>query len=146
MSQEEKNEALVRRFYDEVWGKNNVVVVDELFVPDYKSANLPPWRKPGAAGLKEFVLDNHRMFPDVHHEIELIIARNDKVAVYFRATATHKGDLNGPVGLVPATGKQVHWDGATFFRIEDDKIVETHGVINNMTLMQQLGAVPPPSK
>lgn len=144
MSQEENNKALVRRFYDEVWNKGNLNAVDELFAPDYVVVNRPPWRKPGAGGLKEFIQDNHRMFPDVHHEVQSIIAEGNEVAVYFKATATHEGDLNGPVGLVPATGKKVHWDGSAFFKIEGGKVVETQGVINNMSLMQQLGAVPAP--
>lgn len=144
MSQEETNKALVRRFYDEVWNQNKLDVIDELFASDYKVGQLPPWRKPGAAGLKEFIADNHRMFPDVHHEIVVIIAEGDEVAAYWKTSATHKGDLNGPVGFVPTTNKKVYWDGASFFVIKDGKIVETRGVVNNMSLMQQLGAVPTP--
>lgn len=146
MSQEETNKALVRRFYDEVWNQNKVEVVDELYAADYTVGNLPPWRKPGAAGLKEFVVDNHRMFPDIHYEIGFMVAEGDTVAVYWRVTATHKGDLTGPVGLVRAAGKKVQWDGSSFFRIEHGKIVETQGVVNNMSLMQQLGAVPDSGK
>lgn len=146
MDEKEANKALVRRFYDEVWSQNKLDLIDELFAPDYTVGKLPPWRKPGAAGLKEFIADNHRMFPDIHHEVVWIVAEGDYVAAYFKATATHKGDLNGPVGLVRATGKRVEWDGASFFRIENGKIVETKGVINNMSLMQQLGAVPDPRK
>ena len=32
---EEQNKALARRFYEEVWFKNNPAVVDELFAPTY---------------------------------------------------------------------------------------------------------------
>jgi steroid delta-isomerase-like uncharacterized protein len=145
MTTEERNKNIVLRFYDEVWNKKNIKVVDELFAPDYAVGKLPSWRKPGAEGLKLFIADNHRMFPDVQHTVEMIVAEGDTVAVYFKATATHEGDLNGPVGLVPATGKKVHWDGMSMLRIENGKIVETRGVMNNMSLMQQLGAVPVPN-
>jgi steroid delta-isomerase-like uncharacterized protein len=144
MTQEEKNKEIVRRFYDEVWNKGDLAVVDELFIPNYVVVHLPPWRTPGAEGLKQFIADNHRMFPDVHQTIEDMVAEGDQVAVYLKATATHKGDLNGPVGLVPATNKKVSWEGVIFLKLKNGKIVETKGVIDNMSLMQQLGAVQKP--
>src|SRR5262245_59244118 len=102
MTQEDANKEIVRRFYEEAWTQKKLEVIDELFAANYVAGTLPPWRKPGAVGLKEFIADNHRMFPDVRHEVVWIVAEGDRVAAYFKATATHKGDLNGPVGLVPA--------------------------------------------
>ena len=144
MTQEEKNKEIAKRFYAEVWNNGDLAAIDEIFITDYEVVDRPAWREPGAAGLKAFIADNHRMFPDVHHTIVDMVAEDDKVAVYFKATATHEGDLNGPVGLVPATGKKVHWDGMSILQIKDGKIIRTKGVINNLTLMQQLGAVPTP--
>lgn len=48
------------------------------------------------------------MFPDIQFTIVWIVAAEDKVVVYLRASGVHKGDLNGPVGMVPATGKSAH--------------------------------------
>lgn len=137
----ENNKTVIKRYFEEVWNNHNLDVIDELFAPDYVVHNLPPWRKPGASGLKEFVADNHRMFPDVKNTVEDLVAEGDKVAVRFSATATHKGDLNGPVGLVPATNKSVTWRGIIINRFESGKIVEVWGVTDNMDLMQQLGAI-----
>ena len=109
-------------------------VVDEIFTPDYVVVNIPPWRTPGAEGLKQFITDNYRMFPDVHQIIEDMVAEDDRVAVYLKATATHKGDLDGPVGLVPATNKKVSWEGVIFLRFKDGKIVETKGVYRQYEL------------
>jgi steroid delta-isomerase-like uncharacterized protein len=144
MTQQEQNKALVQHFYDEAWNQGNLDVIDELFTPDYEVVNRPAWRAPGTAGLKEFILDNQRVFPDAHHTVIDMVAEGDKVAVYFKATGTHKGDLHGPVGLVPATGKKVQWDGMNIIQITGGKIVQTKGIANNMSLMQQLGAVPTP--
>jgi predicted ester cyclase len=144
-TEQDRNKAASRRFHDEVWTKGNLDVIDELFEPDYKVQNLPPWRKPGAAGLKEFIADNHRMFADIVSVVDDQVAEGDKVATKFHATATHVGDLNGPVGLVKATGKQVTWKGMTIARYRDGKVVESAGLFDNMDLMQQLGAVPRPS-
>ena len=140
----DKNKAIVKRFYDEVWNQCNLALADELFIPDYKVPNAPPWRKPGVEGLKAFITDNHRMFPDIHHQIEDMVAEGDKVAVRFSGGGTHKGDLVGPVGLVPATNKKVHWRGMNIFTFKNGKIIEANGLTDNMELMQQLGAVPSP--
>ncbi len=37
---EEQNKALVRRFYEEVWFKNNPAVVDEVFAPTYVAHDI----------------------------------------------------------------------------------------------------------
>ncbi|HEX3082507.1 MAG TPA: ester cyclase [Candidatus Saccharimonadia bacterium] len=142
MSQEEHNKAIARRFYEEIWNQANLAAVDELCEPDYVVVDLPPWRKPGAEGLKAFVADNRRMFPDVRTTIHHLMAEGDEVVVEFSATATHKGDLRGPVGLVPATNKPVTWKGITIFKIKNGKIVQSRGLVDNLSLMQQLGAVP----
>lgn len=144
MTQQEQNKEIAKRFYTEIWNNGDLAVVDEIFTADYEVVDRPSWREPGASGLKAFITDQHRIFPDVHTTIIEMIAEGDKVAVYFKVTATHEGDLNGPVGLVPATGKKVYWDGMSILHIKDGKIIRTEGIINNMTLMQQLGAVPTP--
>ncbi len=138
---EEVNEMLVKRFFDEVWNNFNLAVIDELFIPDYEIPDLPAWRKPGTEGLKAFIADNHRIFPDVHHEVKEIMGSGDEVAVYVVGTGTHKGDLDGPVGKVPATNKKVHWRAIFWYRIRGGKIVWASGVVDNLSLMQQLGAI-----
>jgi len=140
----EKNKAVVARFYEEAWNKKNLSVIDETHAPDYELGRLQPWRKHGAEGLKEFIADNHRMFPDVHINIDDLIGEGDKVAMRMSATATHKGDLVGPVGLVKATNKKVNWYGIFIFQLKEYKIVKAWGVTDNMDLMQQLGAVKKP--
>jgi predicted ester cyclase len=85
------------------------------------------------------------MFPDAHVTIEDMIAEGDKVVTRISGTATHKGDLYGPVGLVPATNKKITWHGITISRYKDGKIIESWMETDNMGLMQQLGAVPKPN-
>lgn len=135
------NTLFVKRFYDEVWNGFNLSVIDDLFATNYIVNGLPPWRKPGAQGLKEFITDNHRIFPDIHHEIEDMISGEDKVVVRFTASGTQEGDLQGPLGEIPATHKKVHWHGISIFRIESGKIAEVWGISNNLDLMKQLGAI-----
>lgn len=138
------NKEAIKYYFEEAWNKRNYKAVDEVYAPDYVMSKMPPWRKPGTQGLKEFLADNHRMFPDAHNTVEDLIEEGDKVVARISGTATHKGDLVGPVGLVPTTNKKVTWRGIFIFQFKNGKVVRTWSITNNMELMQQLGAVPKP--
>jgi predicted ester cyclase len=45
-------------------------------------------------------------FPDLHHEIEDIVAEGDKVAVRLNVTGTHKGEFQG----ISPSGKKLSLD------------------------------------
>ena len=46
------NKATVRRFYEEVWGKGNVDVADEIFAQEYVRHDLRPTEAlPGGVGM-----------------------------------------------------------------------------------------------
>ena len=42
----EQNKALVRRFFEEVWSKGNVAIVDELLAPEFVDRTLLPGQGP----------------------------------------------------------------------------------------------------
>lgn len=138
----EENKRKVLQYWQEGWNKKNLEVLNDIFESDYIAVDIPPWRKPGLKGLKDFIQDNFRMFPDVHNTIEDLIAENDKVVSRVTAKATHKGDLVGPVGLVKATNKQISWKGVFIFEFKNGKVVRTWSLVDNMDLMKQLGALP----
>ncbi len=63
----EKNKAIVRRLWEEVWNQNNLDVCDEIFDAEY------------AEHEKGFAPVLRRAFPDLHFTIEDMIAENDKL-------------------------------------------------------------------
>ena len=80
-------------------------------------------------------------FPDMHVTIEDQIAEGDKVASRLTVSGTHKGDF---MGMAP-TGKQMMITGIDIVHIKDGKAVERWGNLDDLGLMQQLGAIPPPT-
>jgi predicted ester cyclase len=46
---------------------------------------------------------------------------------------------------IPPTGREVAYQYVHFVRFRDGKAIEHWGVRDDMTLMRQLGVVPPPS-
>jgi steroid delta-isomerase-like uncharacterized protein len=77
-------------------------------------------------------------FPDLHHEIEDMVAERDKVAVRFNVTGIHKGEFQG----IPPTGKKVSFGAMDFITLIDGKISEDWLSVDMIGLMQQIGAIP----
>ena len=48
----EKNKAIARRYQEEVWGKGNLALLDELLASDYVDHSLPATMDPSFAGAK----------------------------------------------------------------------------------------------
>ena len=137
----EENKALVRRFVEEFWNEGNMAAADELMAIDAE-IHMPTGEVVDLDGLKSFAGMWRESFPDWHSTPEELIAEGDKVAERWTGRGTHQGELPG----ISPTGKRVEVPGSVFYRIVDGKIVEFRGQLDLMSLMQQLGAVPPPGQ
>lgn len=90
-------------------------------------------------GHKQFIIAVTNAFPDIHHDIvDLVAEGEDKVAVRFDATGTHKEEFQG----IPPTGKKVSFGGMNFFTVIDGKVAEEWVIVDMLGLMQQIGAIP----
>ena len=78
-------------------------------------------------------------FPDHHFTVEDMIVEGNKVVTRATARGTHKGDF---MGIAP-TGKQFTMMGIWIYYIADGKIIEDWEVLDQLGMMQQLGAIPP---
>lgn len=67
------------------------------------------------------------------------IASGDKAVARVRLTGTHKGPFMG----MPASGKAVDVHLVDIIRFGDDGRAREHwGVVDQLTMLQQLGAIP----
>ena len=133
----EENKALIRRFYEEVWNKGNIAVVDDIFAPDYVRHDLRPGIAPsGPEGQKAIARLFRAAFPDTRMTLDLLIAEGDLVMGRWTTRATHTGEWGG----VPPTGKQAVFTGVNIFRIAGGKVVELWNYRDDLGLMEQLGA------
>jgi len=141
MSLEEKK-ALARRAVEEIWGKGNKDVVDELYAADFVWHWAPPGVAPTREGYKQFVAMQFRAFGDVRCITDDVIAEGNKVVVRWTWRATHKGEYMG----IPATGKHLEMTGISVSRLVDGKSVEEWGEMNQLGILQQLGIVTLPGE
>ena len=77
-------------------------------------------------------------FPDFRMEPHVIIAEGDLACVRSTTTGTHEGEFMG----IPPTGKKIEALGFDLVRVRDGQAVEHWGLLDAMTMMQQLGAIP----
>jgi steroid delta-isomerase-like uncharacterized protein len=128
---------IVRRVVEEIWNQGNLDVTNELFVPGF--INHDP--NPGADldGFREWVARWHAAFPNLHVEVNDLIAEGDKVGARLTATGTHRGDFLG----IPATGIRVTMKVINLYRLESGRIAEVYRSYDLLGLGQQLGYFEP---
>ncbi len=133
-----KNEVLIKRYFEEVWNQGKLDVLDELLSPNYIN-HSPGMPNPpaGPEGLKPIVSAIREAFPDLNYEIQNIVIAEDQVAVHTIMRGTHKGDF---FGLAP-TGKTVEISQMQIERIQDGKIIEHWRVTDELSMMRQLGQI-----
>jgi steroid delta-isomerase-like uncharacterized protein len=131
-----ENEALVRRFYDEVWNRGHLAVTSDVFAENFVRHDLRPTQAlPGPAGQARIAEDFRAAFPDLRMEVDLILGEGDLVAARWTTEGTNTGDWGGR----RATGKRARFSGVNIFRLQDGKVVELWNHRDDLGLMQQLG-------
>jgi steroid delta-isomerase-like uncharacterized protein len=136
----EGNKRLVRRIVDEAYNQGNLAIIEEVAAPDVVSHAAPPGWPAGVEGARQFIAMWRTALPDIHTTIDDQIAEGDRVVSRWTARGTHRGEMMG----IPATGKAVTVSGITINRLSGGRVVEDWTVIDQVGLLQQLGALPAP--
>ena len=140
----EKNKQVVRQFYEDGWNNRNFEIVHQTHSEKWvhHDNSNPDDLGGGPEGNIERMKELVQAFPDLHFNIQDIVAEKGKVVIRFLATGTHKGQL----GPIPPTEKQVKMLGYITHRLEDGKIIEDWVVRDTYGLMIQLGVIQPGKK
>jgi predicted ester cyclase len=128
-AQWELNKRIVRRYYEEAWNGHDVAVVDELVASSYQPG--------GPEGEKRLIAGAHAAFPDIHFEIDdLLAAERDSVIIRWTAQGTHQGRFRG----INPTGQRVKYSGITIYRLAGGQLVAGWSKSDQLGLLQQVGA------
>jgi steroid delta-isomerase-like uncharacterized protein len=139
-SETEKNKALLRRWFEEVWNKGRTDAIDEMFAQDAIAHGLsddPESPLKGPSGFKPFHETFRGAFPDVEVVIEDMIAEGDKVAARCSVRAKHSGDHLG----IAASGAPVDFTGIAIVRVRDGKLIEAWNNFDFLKMNRQIGAI-----
>ncbi len=127
-----------RRLY-ELLSAGDVDGFGELLADDFIEHEEVPGLAPSKDGVKTFFRMQIAAFPDLRLTVEDVIVDGLKAVARVRYTGTQQGEFQG----MPATGKAVDIQLIDIFVFADDGRVREHwGVIDLLTMMQQLGVVP----
>ena len=111
----EQNKAVLRKYFEELWNKGNLALINELVAPDMslnedKHVTLERWREALSAWLTAL--------PDFRYHVDLVIGEGDIVAAKTHFTGTHRGLYNfGAWGPWPPTGNSIDIKEFIFFRL-----------------------------
>jgi steroid delta-isomerase-like uncharacterized protein len=134
---------IIQTFVEELWNARRLEVADQIFSEDcvthqLRSGFVVEAAHRGPKEIKEHVSGWLMSFPDLHFNIEQMIADSDRVVSHLVMEGTHQGTW---IGISP-TGKRIQIRMITIHRIAKGKIAEDWVLVETLGLFQQLGAVP----
>ena len=132
------DEAVVKRFYEEMNNGRKNELAPELFTSDHALHDPQIEAGKGPEGIVETVTV-YQTGLDGHWHINDIFSAGEHVVVRWTGSGKHVGDVNG----MPATGKTIENISAiSIHRMSKGKIAETWEVWDTLGFLQQLGVVP----
>ena len=132
----EANKAVIRDFFAQVWNQGDEAAIDRYIAED--AAGNDPDFGMGREGFRRQWRKWREAFPDLHFEIEEMVAEGDTVVSRWTLTGTHTGSF---LGMAP-TGRAISVGGMSLDHLQDGLLVSGFDGWDNLGLRQQLGAIP----
>ena len=126
---------IVRRNTDEVQGKGDFDLFDEIFSEDFVDHTTQTGFGNDKGSVRNLYGALRAAFPDFHPEIHWMISDGEKVTTF----KTYHGTHLGPIFGVEPTGKKVSFIAVDVLQVKDGKITDHWGLANLLSLMKQLG-------
>ncbi len=123
---------LLRKFYEDVWVKNNLEAIDLYFSPNAEAGGLIPEMSFGPDEFRELVWAVRNLLGDIEVELPVVLENDEWVAAIVKARAT-RADNGAPIDVT----------GQTIARFEGDKLVESYNQFDYISLFEQLDQLPP---
>ena len=132
-SQEERNKAVARRVFEEIFNEGRFEVADTIYAPDFVNHGLK--RNANLQEDQEAVHQEKAAFPDLRMSIDLMVAERDLVTVIWTFRGTH---ARAGYGWLPPTGAKISMRGITVWRIVDGRIRDEWTSFNQLGAYMQL--------
>lgn len=132
------NEGIIRELYRRAEVQDSAGFM-QLFASDGYFADISAGQKYVGQDIGKIVDIYATAFPDMHRELEKVVAMGDVVVVQLSLNGTHNGPLALPDGTVAPTGKTMHTPCCDVFRLKDGKVVSFDCYTAATILFAQLG-------
>lgn len=133
----EGDKRLVRAYFD-AFRDRDEAWWDRFIAPDFVRHDPGlDFEVRGPTGVVKLGEVLHSGLSDIAMPINEVIAEGDRVLARLRFQGRHTGEFQG----IPATGRAVDIVVMDYFRIADGRLVEHWALVDNLTMLKQIGAV-----
>jgi len=142
MANTQSNIETAKKLIDEVINTGRLELCERYLAEDRVDRTdygLPPEMANGHEGFKRVLGGFIEAFPDLHLEVQFVVADDDRIMFHVSTSGTHRGPFMG----MPATGRSFRANGVDIFRFNaEGKISEHWGVFDLFSVLAQLGLNP----
>jgi predicted ester cyclase len=136
----EASRDLIRRLFDEVINQWNFAILDQLFAPTFRvdPDDSQDQAAQGPEDAERFFTWLRSVYPDLQYTIDDTVVEGEKAVARVHAHGTHRGDFHGH----RPTELPVEYSEMLMVRIADNRIAEWWVELNQLSILQQIGAIP----
>ena len=136
------NPGVVRSFYDDFVNTGHAEAVVRLVHADVRFFFGGELIGTGPGVFQQTLATLRTAFPDLHTEIDALVACGDTVCERVVTRGTHRGTLTLP-GLAPiaASGVGITMHGISMFELRDGRILANWAMPDRLGLLRQLGVL-----
>jgi steroid delta-isomerase-like uncharacterized protein len=132
VSQQERNKAVARRVFEEIFNQGKFQVADEIYAKDFVNHGMH--RDASLQEDQAAVRWEKQACPDLTITVGPMVAEGDLVSVLWIARGTN----TAAVGWLPATGVKIELRGITIWRIVDGKLREEWTAFDIFRIVRQI--------
>jgi len=134
----QRNKELALKANKQIWNEGNTENLEEIFANDFVQHFLPfGMRTQGLEEFRQSTVAHRNAFPDWEEMVKMVVAEGEYITLEYMSTGTNTGNF---LNKLP-TGKKVHINEISIFRIAGDRIVEQWLLPDILSLNQQLGFI-----
>ena len=130
-------QSLAARRYYTFWDTGNAKFAKAALAENFKDLNLPQGRQQGPEGPLQASAQFRGAVPDLEVTVTEMLIAGDRVIGRLHFTGHFTGTFNGKQGK----GQVIDFAAVDIYRVVNGKIIENWHLEDNLTLLQQFGAV-----
>lgn len=129
------NHDTLAEFIELVLNRGELEAADRFFAPSLIDHAPWPGQPPSIAGFKAGLAELRRSFPDFHVRLDRSVSEGDLVVGHCTMSGTQLGEF---MGAAPG-GKTFSVESIDILRMQDGRIAEHWGLIDEAGMLRQLG-------
>jgi len=123
----------------DAWNSRSDEIILPFYSQDYVVEDITAGRvREGWEGMRQWTRSVFTAFPNLHYTLLNEVEKDGKLVLHWLS----KGNHQGPLMKIPATGKNVFIHGMSILQLENGKI--THGIVmwDLAGVLRQIGLLP----